>query len=67
MVFCFERKSKHESVTLKLIKCSLVLYAFALLHEGLDEDLQFVLKYISKHRNQAISSFFPGVINMMVL
>lgn len=60
MVFCFQRKNKHESVTLKLIKRSLVLYAVSLLHKGLDKDLKFVLKYISKQRDQAISSFFLG-------
>lgn len=46
MVFCFERKNKHESATLKLIKHSLVLYAISLLHKGLDKHLKCVLKYI---------------------
>lgn len=60
MAFCFERRSKHGGVTLKLFKCSLVLYATSLLHKGLDKDFRFVLKYLSKHGNQAISSFFWG-------
>lgn len=56
MAFCFQRKNKHESLTLKLIKHS--LYAISLLHKGLNKDLKFVLKYIS--RDQVIISFFLG-------
>lgn len=57
-----QKAPNHETVTLKRVKCSLVLYAISLLHKGLDKVfLTFVLKV---HLHFPICFLYLSIISL---